>query len=210
TARPGDTIKVTLARATDPTVEVPRAPRPLQRLQKLLLVVLGIAMPIVSLVLGFGVAARRPDDARAWILLMLLLSFSQMATVDVVEVSAWPSPWRAPALLWHTMLDLAWPIWMLLFGLYFPERLRLDRRWPWLKWLVIAPVGIQCLAGGIWAVASAESVELSARLGSLVDSVMVAPKLFFTLGVSGFFTILGTRFGMARSRDARRRLKLLF
>jgi sigma-B regulation protein RsbU (phosphoserine phosphatase) len=209
TARPGDAIQVTLARATNPTVEVRLVPRTPQRLRTVLIVVIGIAMQVVCLLLGFGVAARRPTDARAWILLMLMLSFSQK-TMDVVDVSAWPSPVRAPALLWHTLLGMAWPIWMLLFGLHFPERLSLDRRWPWLKWLVLGPLVIQCLVGGIWATANVESVELSARIRPLVGSVMVAPKLFVTLAISGFFAILGTRSGMAKSLDARRRLKLLF
>jgi phosphoserine phosphatase RsbU/P len=44
------------------------------------------------------------------------------------------------AIAYQSLLANLWPTAMMLFGIYFPERLALDRRWPWAKWLVIAPV----------------------------------------------------------------------
>ena len=35
---------------------------------------------------------------------------------------------------------------MLLFGIYFPERLNFDRRFPFLKWIMIVPLAVAGIA----------------------------------------------------------------
>jgi sigma-B regulation protein RsbU (phosphoserine phosphatase) len=208
--RPGDRMMVTLDRPGHPTLVVPLASAPPEEHQAFGIAVIGLFSPILCLVLGFGVAARRPGDARAWILLMLMLSFSQLAMVSDVELSAWPSPLRAPAIAWHWVWAFGWPIWMLLFGLHFPERLPLDRRWPWLKWIVIAPLSAQCVLGTLWVVARSESLWLAQRLGPIVKAVSHGQRLWMMLAIGGFFAALGFRQGKATSPDARRRLRLLY
>jgi len=47
------------------------------------------------------------------------------------------------------LLAVLWPTTMMLFGIYFPERLGLDRRFPWAKWMVIAPILFQVLGTNV-------------------------------------------------------------
>jgi len=40
--------------------------------------------------------------------------------------------------VWHVLLQILSFVALLWFGIYFPERWRLDICWPWLKWLILA------------------------------------------------------------------------
>ncbi len=208
--RPAHSLAVTVDRPGRPTLAVPLPSTAQQRHDAFGIIVVGLLSPILCLLLGFGVAALRPADLRAWILLMLMLSFTQLAMVTEVVLEAWPSPLRAPALAWHWLWAFGWPIWMLLFGLHFPERLPLDRRWPWFKWIPIAPLLAQCVLGTMWMVARCESLWLAQRLGPIVKAVSHGQRLWMILAIGGFFAALGFRQGRATSPDARRRLRLLY
>ena len=95
-----------------------------------------MAITMLCLCAGIYVALVRPDDIRALIVGGLLLSISQMVTT-VVPVAFPEELWR---IAFSSRLVVAlWPIWMLLFGLYFPQRLEWEKRHAWFKWLVIGP-----------------------------------------------------------------------
>lgn len=100
-------------------------------------------------------------------------------------------------------------IWILLFGIYFPERLSLDRRWPWLKWLLIAPISIAALGNALSVAGQADNFRLFASLRALLQPLDRVTLLLQMAAVSGFFFALGTKIGEASSADARRRLQLL-
>lgn len=74
-----------------------------------------------GIVLAFFVLWMRPRDPMAWLLLALLVSFGFLATSvgDIDE--GWPLPWRAFAAFYRAIVSTTWPLWMLLFGLYFPD-----------------------------------------------------------------------------------------
>ena len=98
--------------------------------QWLVTAMLYLMMPWLCLALGFWVAFVRVQDRVAWMLLGVLLGFSQLFPGVV-------GGWGA---VYHALANTTWPVWMLLFGIYFPEPMPFDRRWPWLKWLLIAPL----------------------------------------------------------------------
>ncbi len=110
---------------------------PLQRRTReaVFLIVVSILVPLFCLVLGCWVALARPRDPNAWFILFLL-------TYPEVYISIGTYNW-VPALLgfrlaWH-MIVMTLAVGALLFlGIFFPERARLDRRLPWIKWLVLA------------------------------------------------------------------------
>ena len=164
-----------------------------------------ILTPAFCLLLGFFVAAMRPRDPLAWLLLALMLSFAQLSVTtsgSLTEViSRWPDILRPAAIFYSVLFSTTWSIWILLFGIYFPERLALDRRWPWLKWLVIAPIAIAAIGTALPAVGPSLRTALG-PLNSLVTLLEMA-------AVSGFFFSVGTKIGEASSADARRRLTLL-
>ncbi len=171
-----------------------------------------ILTPTFCLLLGFGVAAIRPRDPLAWLLLALMLSFGQMSTGSDLLFDIllqWPSILRPAALFYHSLLGDTWALWILLFGIYFPERLDLDRRLPWLKWLLIAPLAVSALGMALSVAGDSENFRLFASLRGFLTPLS---RVAFYLGmaaVSCFFATTSMKIGQASSADARRRLILL-
>jgi len=150
--QPGDPIRLEL-KGPQGEVQMMKIPvhpaiRPHRSLNDIILVsAISLFLPVFCFVLGFVVVGIRPHDPLAWLLLALLLSFSE--TTHEFE---WDLPLRAAAMLWHHAVRELWPVWMMLFGLFFPRRSVIDRRLPWLKWLMIALVvatsGLMTAIGG--------------------------------------------------------------
>jgi sigma-B regulation protein RsbU (phosphoserine phosphatase) len=173
---------------------------------------LTVFTPVLCLLLGFFVAAMRPRDMLAWLLLMLMLSFAQMSTTGISGLTAllqWPDGLRPLGLFYHTFFGGTWSIWILLFGIYFPERAGLDRRLPWLKWLFIAPIGVAALGDAFAVAGDAENYRRFAALPRLVNPLDKAAFFLEMIAISSFFANIWTKISFASSADARRRLILL-
>ncbi|HEV2687654.1 MAG TPA: GAF domain-containing protein, partial [Bryobacteraceae bacterium] len=171
-----------------------------------------VLTPMFCLLLGFGVTAIRPRDPLAWLLLALMLAFAQMSTAGDTAMNvvlAWPDILRPAAAFYHTLMGATWSIWVLLFGIYFPERLGLDRRWPWLKWLLIGPIAVVGLGDALSVAGDAENFRLFASLQTVL--IPSRPVTFYLsmAAISLFFFSIGTKIGTATTADARRRLILL-
>src|SRR5207248_617471 len=79
--------------------------------------------------LGAFVTAVRPGDPNAWLLLFLMIAFTESASPSHGLTSGvWKSSWSG-----------LWPLFMMLFGAWFPDRSDLDRRWPWVKYAIVIP-----------------------------------------------------------------------
>lgn len=90
-----------------------------------------VALPIICLLVGFYIAFARPLDPLAWITMAMLASFGQLAAEGrVISWSIWP-PWRELLIIYHAVLSNTWPLWMILFALYFPRPFGIlhGRRW---------------------------------------------------------------------------------
>jgi sigma-B regulation protein RsbU (phosphoserine phosphatase) len=173
-------------------------------LDRAYVVILGVLTPVLCLVLGFWVASVRPRDHRAWILLLLLISLPHRA-MGVLAPTTWEGALRQAGLFFHELISPTWPVWMMLFGIYFPDRLPLDRRHPWLKWLLIAPAALSALGHAVASVSPAAAGALQPVLAPL-------DRVAFFSGMSAigvFFACIGFKSGTASSPDARRRLSLL-
>jgi phosphoserine phosphatase RsbU/P len=93
-----------------------------------------LLVPLLGLVVGYWVVAARPRDPSAW-LVLVLLSFTETAFGNL-DWSFRPGIWFALLGTWSLTLQmLVFPA-LLWFGLLFPERSRIDVRWPWLKWVI--------------------------------------------------------------------------
>ena len=173
-----------------------------------------LALPAVCIALGFWVAAVRIGDRSAWLLLMLLLSLpafymgggtgsfgrGNMLQPLLAGFGAFCASTAAPALM--------------LFGITFPERLPLDRRLPWLKWIV---------AGYLLLVAALVAIGVGLWLHHLAWARTFTQRpIEWLTGVEGDFggavsvvAVLVCAVSLvwkaikAPSRDARRRLLLL-
>jgi phosphoserine phosphatase RsbU/P len=104
-------------------------------------------VPLLGLVVGYWVVAARPLDPNAW-LVLVLLSFTETAFGNL-DWSFRPGIWFVVLGAWSLTLQiLVFPA-LLWFGLLFPERSRIDVRWPWLKW-VLTSVQRLGVAANVW------------------------------------------------------------
>ena len=176
-------------------------------------VVVWFALPALSLALGFWVAAIRPHDTRAWMLLGLLLGlipFLMNAAGGRLDPNGWPGLLRLPALAYTVLAFTTWPIWMMLFGVYFPERWKLDRRAPWAKWILIVPLAMLAILKTAWAIGSSENFDATAFLEPWVRRSEGLSALLTIGALSLFFIGLQLKARDPETEpDSRRRLRLL-
>ena len=162
-----------------------------------------LLLPVISFLLGFYVAFLRPRDPLAWILLFLLLCIGSIA----LEAD---TPGTLPKFFQSVSMEFI-GIWLLLFGIYFPERLDFDRRHPFAKWILIIPVAVNGTANffeqigrtfgwrGLW-----EPIDNFTAPFDKVSTILT--MLAFTL----FFASLATKSGTVENKDSRRRLRILY
>jgi signal transduction histidine kinase/CheY-like chemotaxis protein len=164
-----------------------------------------ILIPWLSLVLGFSVVVLRPRDPRAWVLLGLTTSFSQMLHLPGAEGSI-----PAAVLLFRVFASSTLGLWLVLFVVFFPEMSEWHRRKPWLR------------RSALLFLASLSGAILLARILDEYDMALLAPiqreiqalttlHSWATLGaVVWFFAELGIKTSRARTQDTCRRLKILW
>lgn len=137
-ARAGDRLTVEASRLTGgqsstfsaSIVLQPLRPGPPSTLDVTQFAVLNVLMPIICTLLGFWVAAVRVRDGRAWLLLLLLLSVAELAGGNYHFLYGRQDFFQPIAAAYQPVLANFWPTAMLLFAIYFPERLPLDQRAP--------------------------------------------------------------------------------
>ena len=174
-----------------------------------------VALPFVCIALGFWVAAVRISDRSAWLLLVLLLSLAAYIGGGSGAQGLFGRDNLLQPLFagFHASLALVAAPTLMLFGIAFPERLRLDRRFPWLKWIVAGQLLLVALLEGInvglwvhhltWARPVQRAVELlTGREGDFGAAVSLVALLVCIAS-------LGWKTATSPNRDARRRLLLL-
>ncbi len=174
----------------------------------LFMLVLAMAVPVFCLVLGFGVTALRPRDRLAWLLLGLMLSFAQV--IPGIDYLVWKGWTRDLMVAYKTFVQSAWGLWMVLVGIYFPERWDIDRRWPWLKWFLIIPTFLFAIKNVIIETVWMNNFPAVVELQQLSRSLQSIEIAFTMTSVGVFFALLGYKRGTTTDPDARRRLLLLY
>jgi sigma-B regulation protein RsbU (phosphoserine phosphatase) len=169
-----------------------------------------VAMPLLSVLLGFWVAAVRPLDRSAWLLLLLLLGFTTLVDAGITR---WGSGWRDLGIVYYTALNNIWPISMLLFGVYFPEPFP-PGGWRKLvkvmQWILIPPLAAVTVAETIGLVSAMENYAAMPGLWRVLNKIQ-RPGLIVTFAaIAIFFSSIAAKFCMAVSRDAKRRLQLTY
>jgi phosphoserine phosphatase RsbU/P len=213
-ARPGGHIDLTVRSASgEHTVVLPVTPGANPAAQVLFDVLLNNVAPIGCVLLGAWVVLVRPRDRLAWILLGLMLCFSQLFTAFKIE--SWGPGYRDVAMAYHTALGASWPIFMFLFGFFFPEPFpfytRMGPRRKWIPVLVSAPAFFNVVVAV--AVTVTEMTDY-ARAQQIVKMFrpLQTPSIIYLFCVVGFgfFSSIFTKSAMAISPDAKRRLQLLY
>lgn len=209
--KPGDTVAVLISQPDGRAVErsvripgmVPTAGIPV--LTATLWITLDLVIPWLVLILGGYVVAARPKDLSAWLLLLLLLGFGEQA-----RNHAWDGPFPNLTFAWTAVGVSVWPMAMLLFGVYFPERSRGDRKRPWVKFLFLIPgLGFPAffwIVQGIWR----NDINAALAWRPLFIRIYFFQTLVAMAAISSYFFNIGIKSGTASSPDARRRLRILW
>ncbi len=169
-----------------------------------------ILMPWLSFVLAFWVVAVRPRDPRAWIVLGILLGVAELTNAAVLDARGWVGI----GVIIYAFQEIAPPLWglsMLLFGVYFPQRWRFDRRAPLVKWTLIIPITLLTL----WHTAGAAVISVNHARGAvlfppipafdaILQTLLLIAPCFFFIGLQDKFR------DDSLASDDRRRLKLLY
>jgi len=207
--RPGDEITFTMQSPEGRTEEVrmPASARTVQGPGRISFFATGLFLPVFCLVLAFGVAAIRVRDPHAWLLLALLLAFVNTARSGEF---LWFWPARDFAALTAGLLGDSWPVWMMLFGIYFPDRLRFDARVPWAKWVVIVPIAVLALLSGYVEFVWLHDIDRAVPFRELLMSANRLQSFFAIAAISVFPAAMGRRAFGGPDRDARRRVALLW
>ncbi len=138
TAQPGDTVDVEFTRpnSTQGMATITLAPHAklhagiadwVALLRDGIVVAL---LPLVCLLVGYWVVLSKPADRNAW-LLLILLTFPSVLWINMGMATGFGLLLR---LFWYNTLQLLASPALLLFGVYFPERSRIDKKLPWIKW----------------------------------------------------------------------------
>lgn len=170
--------------------------------------VLYVLMPWFCLILGFWVAAVRPCDRLAWLLLGLMIGFTQILGFGT---GAWGPGIRDVARFYHLVAGNFWAIAMLLFGLYFPEPFpNRGRRWNSVKWALIALMALCALPEVIVKTIDVENYAAVEWLSRREGPFDIASSILSFVAVSIFFVSIFVKGSLSVSRDAKRRLRLLY
>jgi phosphoserine phosphatase RsbU/P len=216
-ARPGQNVYVTVRSAAGVHTVALAATAGQNRIPDIVLnILVGIAMPTVCLLLGCWVVLARPRDMLAWLLLAVLLGFSQL--LGAHNVQSWGPGWRELGMFQTLgiapLLAILWPVSMFFLGMYFPEPFpaghRLRRAWKLAAWILALPFAIFSVALGATTVVGTFNYTAAARLYRILHPWLGVHQVLAYVLVSSFFTAIFTKSAMAISQDARRRLRLLY
>jgi sigma-B regulation protein RsbU (phosphoserine phosphatase) len=213
-ARPGDQFELRVKSASgEHSAVLPVTPGTTPMSQVIFDVLLNIVAPIGCVLLGSWVVLIRPRDRLAWILLGLMFCFSQL--FNSFKIESWGPGYREVAMAYRTALAAGWAIFMFLFGFFFPEPFPLYTQMrAWRKWipaLVITPIVAEVIYAVVVSITEmtdyARAREIVQRFHSFDTPLRI--YLYCVVGF-GFFSSIFIKSSMAISRDAKRRLRLLY
>lgn len=218
-ARPGDTVTLLIRKQNGTTLtatillegypkgwSVEDPPEPTTVLDAIFVLIVVIIVPLFCFVLGVWVAFARPFDPNAWFIL-LLLTYPQAFNPGAFRW--WIPAWLALRLYWHLAIGFLAPPALFLLGLLFPERSRLDKWLPWLKWMVIALTGAGVIATFVSEYNTWYEISLLPRVDTIdrvLDPIFVWSSIFY---VALYWVLLLDKLRTTSSPDARRRLQVL-
>lgn len=168
---------------------------------------LNIVFPLGGFLLGYWVVLSKPTDRNAWFFLGTLAYFSSIFM---------NTGYVGPALyvltgMWGFIIQGAGPLSIMFFGIYFPERSPIDRRFPWVKWIVITGVAVFVVFDIIWVFGFGFNLESVAWLSPILLKYFSVQIVFLMIpNVIYFNTIARKTFRPNTPPDQRRRLRIIY
>ncbi len=185
--KPGDSVELTIAR---PGVATPLDLRATFRASGSAPTEGGVAQhvgqgilrlyPLAFLTVGLAVLFLRLDDPNAWLLALLFAGFIAIPNFDNSLLGVPPSM-RPFAIAYRTIFDGIVAALFYFFFAIFPARSPLERRLPWMKWLILAIAMALALTRG-------STLALSAFAGSDPNSVGILH--WMTQGYPRYFILI--------------------
>jgi phosphoserine phosphatase RsbU/P len=213
TAQPGDTMDIEFVgldgRAGTATVTLARHERPHPGIAEWVALlrdgIVVALLPLACLLIGYWVVLSKPTDPNAW-LLLILLTFPSVLWINQGMAIGTSLVLRG---FWYETLQLLASPALLMFGVYFPERSRIDRKAPWIKWVMLAPyVAFAAILypylyklyfAGPTGLKWLTAVTDSSAVINVLNLTCIALYLIFTLD----------KLRSASTKDARRRLRVM-
>jgi sigma-B regulation protein RsbU (phosphoserine phosphatase) len=212
-AVPGDMFTATVLSAGDDsphTVSIPmQPPERLGAAAAAILLFMKLIMPFFCIFLGSWVVAVRPRDISAWLLLLTLQFFCVYYSAGI---ESWGPVFRDLAQIYRAAFSTAWPIFMFLFGLSFPEPFppKQAASWRWPKRIIIPSLLVICVLSVINGVGEIERFSAVASLSLLLERTARFIFVVSFVAIGCFFAAIGSKFSTAATPDAKRRLRLLY
>jgi phosphoserine phosphatase RsbU/P len=213
-AKPGDSMSIAYRSASDRSehsivfnLEAHRLGPSLGAM--LVLVVLKIVLPFFCILLGFWVAAVRPRDISALLLVPVLFG---LCTVYGVGIETWGPVARDFGQAFRSIVNSFWPLAMLFFGLYFPEGF--EYRPPaWMRVpirVIVTLLLVRLVAEAIDQVGQIENFHAVAGLDAFLNRFAKLIFICAMLAASFFFLFMRLKFYAAKSPDVKRRFNLVY
>ena len=163
-------------------------------------------LPIFCLVTGWYVVFARPRSPFSWLILGILGYISALLMHPGLSASR-----LLPlSLFWTSFGQTAMALCFMLFGIYFPERAPVDRRLPWIKWIVIIPTLALFPLDVLSEVASVYSFRLHAPFNPYIMEVNNFENILATLCIFyAFYCLQSKLHQLSLPPDARRRIQVL-
>jgi sigma-B regulation protein RsbU (phosphoserine phosphatase) len=162
--------------------------------------------PLLFLIVGLAVLFLRVEDRNAWLLALLFATFITAGDMPGVFALALPKL-RFFLLAYRTLLGSVLTGLFYFFFAVFPTRSPIDRKVPWLKWVLL--VGGICLGAGGYR--SGDSRALPFILAVLPERIAVGTRIIIVYGsiFLGLISLLSNRFSVS-SKDDLRKIKVIF
>jgi len=159
-------------------------------------------IPAFCALLGLWVVFARPHDFVAWLLLFLLLGVSSNGFEGY--------PRGSLVGVFRSFFFTTWALSMLLFGIYFPERWSVDKKFPWAKWILIVPLTLQTILMLLAQLKFFLGINLIDYLEFITKPYENVAAYINMVAIGTFFAALGHKSGTMESPDARRRMRLTY
>jgi sigma-B regulation protein RsbU (phosphoserine phosphatase) len=166
-----------------------------------------IAFPLGGLMLGFWVVLSKPTDKNAWFFLGILTYFSFI----FVNSGYWGPALHVLTGLSNVFVQGLGPLSIMLFGIYFPQRSGLDRRFPWFKWIIVAAVAGFNVFDIIWLFGFGFNFDSVAWLSPILLKHFQVQVWFLMVPICIYFNAIARKaFYKGTPPDQRRRLKIIY
>lgn len=211
-AHPGETVNLTIQRTGEPQ---PLLLQPVFRsmkgrgdtaglVRRGALQILGL-YPLLFLTVGLAVLFLRLEDRNAWLLALVFAAFITAADTPIAFQAA-PAGLRAFLYAYNTVFNSVLPGLFYFFFAVFPKPSPIDRKLPWLKWVL--PATGACLGWGGVRHGTLEALPFLA-------SVMAKPTIGYIRMAIGYGSVLLGGISLlwnvftASSLEDRRKLKVI-